>query len=276
MNDQNNQCVSPSQNDGNGQSESKSTFFQPRASPHIPENSAYQAATETMTQYSCNDDTKRSSIHGQARNNNNLVTVEVCESAAASYALENAMNRHITHGHGDEVNMVTFPIESTLNRLSGSAERGPSVRIDNGSSAVSKDNDLPDEQRSYKSSAFLQEKNSTIMSQNDNNKKSVLYSEQRSRQPEGHQLNANMGSKLEIQYNRQGGDGDAMYQDERQSEEFQQSIQNYRNLRQAGTDENEQRPPLNIHCDYQSTQGNVRPLRDSFNDSRKIQSAVYK
>lgn len=90
MTDHNNQSASHSHRDGIVQSESKSTFFHPRASPHIPEGSSgsvKQAPTETMTQHSYGD-TKRSSFKARQ---NNLVTVDACESAAASYAVKTMM-----------------------------------------------------------------------------------------------------------------------------------------------------------------------------------------
>ena len=46
--------------DGLEHSESKSTFFHPKTSPHIPETASNHPATETMTQHSIADSKRNS------------------------------------------------------------------------------------------------------------------------------------------------------------------------------------------------------------------------
>lgn len=106
--------------------------------------------------------------------------------------------------------LATFPVDNMMNQLNQSAERAAQSMIIDSSVASERLDNAEEEQRSYKSSAFLQEKNSTIISK----KSIVAHSEQRAHKSAG------MTNDV-VDY----------HQGEQHSEELQSSIQNYRNLR---------------------------------------------
>ena len=87
----------------------------------------------------------------------------------------------------------TFPVDNMMHQMNQSAERAgtaSSMIIDNSGSVASERHELAEEQRSYKSSAFLQEKNSTIISSANEKKSIVAYSEQRAHKSAGMANNA--------------------------------------------------------------------------------------